>query len=112
MGCSPLGNPLLTINSQMVKITSKGLLSSLQLPHRWGPQREFLLKRWELSPAHYYLSGVPKLVTAPQGYWDINRPVNLSRPRGPSLRGLWIYIKSNPNEGYWMYCMWLQIVKK
>jgi hypothetical protein len=85
-----------------MRVLAKGALGVSQLPHRWGPQRDFLLRCWELSPSYYYLTGIPEpsSLSIPQGYMSLNRPTNLERPKGPSLRGLWAYIKANPNEGY------------
>lgn len=91
----------------------KEIFLSIQLPHRWGAQRDFFLKSWELSPKHFYISPTyKKYPPEALGLLKLNHPTNLKTPKGPSLGDLWRYIKANPNEGYWMYCMWLQIVKK
>lgn len=84
-----------------------------RLPHRWGSQRNLFLKKWELAPAYYSLSyhleGIdPSLI----GSIRLGHPKNLITPKGPSLKNLWSFIKTNPNDGYWAYCMWLEVKKK
>lgn len=85
-------------------------------PHRWGGQKNFLLKKWELSPRYLFLTPIREIhettLHLPLGVIRITYPRNLSTPKGPSLKDLWAYTKANPNEGYWIYCMWLQVKKK
>jgi hypothetical protein len=100
--CRPLPLYPLTTSPQMARLALKRLGVALQLPHKWGGQGSYLLRRWELSPAYLNLGtfgtgGAPKVSW---GYLKLNRPVNLSKPTGPSLKDLWLYIKTNPNEGY------------
>lgn len=63
-----------------------------QVPHKWGSQKNLLLKKWELSPKHLFLTPVYEMSdTAFElhlGAIRIAHPKNLSTPRGPSLRDL------------------------
>lgn len=108
----PVAPTLTALNLQYLKLMSKGSFFTTQLPHKWGCQRTLLLRCWELSPSYFYLAFLKAPLSFSQGLLRLNYPTNLTTPHGPTLKKLWSYIKTNPNEGYWAYCMWLQLIKK
>lgn len=110
----PVASATTAVNLRYVQLVSKRVFFIMQLPHKWGGQRSRLLRRWELAPSYFYLSFIdPRApLGLPQGFLKLNRPTNLPAPHGPTLGELWAYVKANPNEGYWAYCMWLQVTKR
>ena len=103
------------LNFSTINFFLKQYLLGLQVSHTWGSQRRYLLKAWEVTPSYLSfnpLSSKTHLLARSQGILTLGYPLNLTWPTGPTLKDLWVYIKTNPNEGYWMYCMWLQIFKK
>ena len=94
----------------------KQAYSLIRTPHYWGGQRSLLLSKWTEAPTYVYTfspqARVLWLTAQFEGFSVLNTPVNLSWPKGPSLKDLYAYIKLNPNEGYWMYCLLLRIFKK
>lgn len=89
---------------------------AIQVPHTWGPQRFYLMQEFSIRPT--YVTWFPATVKvgcmlrpfsgAVYPLWS----TNLKRPFGPTLKMLWTYAKTNPNEGYWIYCMWLNVKKR
>ena len=88
----------------------------IQTPHYWGTQRHLLFHKWQEAPLYVYnfspQARIFWLSARLSGFQVLNTPRNLFWPKGPSFKDLYAYIKSNPNEGYWMYCLLLQIFKK
>lgn len=85
-------------------------------PHFWGPQKHVLTRGLSLYPRYTTLINPWErealLNTHVLGLVYPLWAKNLHRPKGPTLKALWTYAKTNPNEGYWIYCMWLNVRKR
>ena len=93
---------LWVFNYAALALFFKKSISCTRLPHRWGGQRGFLIKRWETGPKYFSLApiNIDTPFDAFIGSVRVNYPMNLATPKGPTLKDLWAYIKANPNEGY------------
>jgi hypothetical protein len=84
-------------------------------PFTWGAYKYRMFMNTAQVPKFFNNmplgSGLNNLMEGNRFRTFLNFPKNLKKPSGPLFKDVWALAKADPNEGYWIYCLWLRAVK-